>query len=165
MRLSKKSQYALRALLELTDAYGQRPIRRSEIAKAQHIPSGFLESILLTLKHAGILASRSGVDGGFRLIKKPEDITLGQVIRILDGPLAPIPCVSQLAYQTCDDCPYAQTTSCPVKNLMSEIRHAITEILDHYTLRDLAKQASHHAVSSPVRVRKATKYHHRTTTR
>ncbi|MEC9006421.1 MAG: Rrf2 family transcriptional regulator, partial [Nitrospirota bacterium] len=95
MRFSKKSEYALRALLELTEAYGERLIRRSDIAERQQIPLGFLESILLQLKHAGVLASRSGVDGGFRLIRKPEQISLGSIIRALDGPLAPIPCVSQ----------------------------------------------------------------------
>ena len=88
MRLSKKSEYALRALLPLTEAYGLRPVRRSDIAEQQHIPLGFLETILLQLKHAGVLASRPGVDGGFRLIKKPEHISLGSIIRALDGPLA-----------------------------------------------------------------------------
>lgn len=140
MRLSKKSEYALRALLELTEAYGQRLVRRSDIAERQHIPLGFLESILLQLKHAGVLASRPGVDGGFRLIKKPEHISLGLIIRALDGPLAPIPCVSQTAYQTCEDCPYADAPQCPIKTPMLEVRNAIAGVLDHYTLRDFAQQ-------------------------
>lgn len=140
MRLSKKSEYALRALLPLTEAYGLHPVRRSDIAEQQHIPLGFLETILLHLKHAGVLASRPGVDGGFRLIKQPEHISLGSIIRALDGPLAPIPCVSQTAYQTCEDCPYANAPQCPIKIPMLEVRNAIAGVLDHYSLRDFARQ-------------------------
>jgi Rrf2 family transcriptional regulator, cysteine metabolism repressor len=140
MRLSKKSEYALRALLELTEAYGKGPVRRSDIAERQRIPLGFLEAILLQLKHAGILGSRPGVDGGFRLIKKPENISLGTIIRALDGPLAPIPCVSQTAYQTCQDCPYADAPQCPIKIPMQDVRNAIAGVLDHYTLKDFARQ-------------------------
>ena len=139
MRFSKKSEYALRALLELTEAYGQRPVRRSDIAERQQIPLGFLESILLQLKHAGVLASRPGVDGGYRLIKKPEQISLSSIIRALDGPLAPIPCVSQTAFQKCEDCPYADAPDCPIKTPMLEVRNAIVGVLDRYTLRDFAK--------------------------
>jgi len=139
MRFSKKSEYALRALLQLTEAYGQRPVRRADIAERQHIPLGFLESILLQLKHAGVLGSRPGVDGGFRLIKNPEQISLGSIIRALDGPLAPIPCVSQTAYQTCQDCPYADAPQCPIKMPMLEVRNAIAGVLDHYSLQDFAQ--------------------------
>ena len=142
MRFSKKSEYALRALLELTQAYGQRPVRRSDIAVRQQIPIGFLESILLQLKNAGFLASRSGLDGGFWLIKKPEQISLGSVIRALDGPLAPIPCVSQTAFQTCEDCPYANEAQCPIKVPMLEVRNAISGVLDHWTLREFAGRMS-----------------------
>jgi len=139
MKFSKKSEYGLRALLELTQSYDDRPMRRSEISEKQQIPLGFLEGILLSLKHAGILASRPGVDGGYRLIKAPEEVSLGQIIRTLDGPLAPIPCVSQTAYQTCQDCPYAEDRHCPIQTIMLEVRNAISSILDHYTLRDFSK--------------------------
>ena len=97
---------------------------------------GFLESILLQLKHAGVLASRSGVDGGFRLIKKPEQISLGSIIRSLDGPLAPIPCVSQTAFRTCENCPYANEPQWPINAPMLDVRNAISGVLDHYTLLD-----------------------------
>lgn len=137
MRLSRKSEYGLRALLELTKAYDQVALRRSDIAEAQHIPVGFLETILLELKRAGILGSRPGVQGGYRLIKPPEDVSVGQVIRILDGPLAPIPCVSRTAYQTCQDCPYAEARACPIQNVMFDVRNAITGVLDGYTLKAL----------------------------
>ena len=135
MRLSKKSEYGLRALIELTKAYDRHAVRRSDIAKSQQIPVGFLEAILLELKRAGILGSRSGVQGGYRLIKPPEDVSLGQVIRILDGPLAPIACVSQTAYQTCQDCPYAEARECPIQSVMFEVRNAVANVLDRCTLR------------------------------
>ncbi|WP_447971204.1 RrF2 family transcriptional regulator [Nitrospira sp. M1] len=142
MRFSKKSEYALRALIELTANYEQAvPVQRTQLAKEQRIPLGFLEGILLTLKNAGILTSRRGVDGGFRLLKDPGEVTLGQVIRTLDGPLAPIGCVSQTAYQKCEDCPYAEKSSCAIQSMMLEVRNAIAAILDHYTLEDFVRHA------------------------
>jgi len=138
VKLSKKSEYGLRALLELTLSHGTATLQRQEIAGRQHIPVEFLEQILLALKRAGILSSRRGMKGGYRLIKPPDEITLGQVIRILDGPLAPIGCVSKTAYQKCSDCPYTTQSRCPVQNVMGTVRDAIAGILDHYTLADFA---------------------------
>ena len=138
MKLSKKSEYGLRALLELTQVYGKETLQRQQIAERQHIPVEFLEQILLALKRAGLLASRRGIKGGYTLIKSPDEITLGQVIRILDGPLAPIACVSKTAYQKCRDCPYASKLHCPLQDAMGEVRNAIADILDHYTLNDFA---------------------------
>ena len=143
MRFSKKSEYALRALIALTEHYGQDLVQRHEIAEQQQIPIEFLEQIFLALKNAGLLASRRGVSGGYSLLKPPDDITLGQVIRILDGPLAPIACVSKTAYQKCSDCPYADQKgddACPIQGVMLNVRNAISDILDHYTLSDFAKQ-------------------------
>lgn len=143
MRFSKKSEYALRALIELTANYDQVvPVQRAKLAKEQRIPLGFLEGILLTLKNAGILSSRRGVDGGFRLLKDPGDVTLGHIIRTLDGPLAPIGCVSQTAYQKCEDCPYAEKSVCAIQGIMLEVRNAIAAILDHYTLEDFVSKAN-----------------------
>ena len=138
MKLSKKSEYGLRALLELTLVHGKATLQRQEIAARQNIPVEFLEQILLALKRAGLLASRRGMKGGYSLIKPPETVTLGQVIRILDGPLAPIGCVSKTAYQKCSDCPYANKSQCPVQSVMGTVRDAIAGILDHYTLADFA---------------------------
>lgn len=138
MKLSKKSEYGLRALLELTTAHGTSSVQRQDIAARQHIPLEFLEQILLALKRAGLLSSRRGIRGGYRLIKQPKDITLGQVIRILDGPLAPIGCVSKTAYQKCHDCPYANQARCPVQQVMGTVRDAIAGILDNYSLADFA---------------------------
>ena len=138
MRLSKKSEYGLRALLELTLAHEKATLQRHEIAARQHIPIEFLEQILLTLKRAGLISSKRGIRGGYVLIKPPSDITLGQVIRLLDGPLAPISCVSKTAYQKCSECPYAEKARCPVQSIMGTVRDAIAGILDHYTLADFA---------------------------
>lgn len=137
MRFSKKSEYGLRALIELTKHYGY-PITRQEIAERQNVPIVFLEQILLMLKHAGLLASTRGVQGGYALIKPPAQVTLGQVIRILDGPLAPIGCVSKTAYQKCRDCPYARKTYCPLQDVMGGVRNAIADILDNYSLEDFS---------------------------
>src|SRR5881409_595687 len=136
MRFSKKSEYALRALIELTKAYGGTPVRRHQIAERQNIPIVFLEQLLLALKHAGLVASTRGVQGGYALIKPPSKVTLGHVIRILDGPLAPIGCVSKTAYQKCVDCPYAKKAHCPLQHVMGGVRNAIADILDNYSLED-----------------------------
>jgi Rrf2 family transcriptional regulator, cysteine metabolism repressor len=138
MKFSKKSEYGLRALLELTRAYGSSTLQRHDIAVRQHIPIEFLEQILLALKRAGLLSSKRGAKGGYSLIKQPQEISLGQVIRILDGPLAPIGCVSKTAYQKCNDCPYAKRAHCPVQEVMGSVRDAIADILDNYTLADFA---------------------------
>lgn len=140
MRFSKKSEYALRALLELTRHYGEAPLRRHELAERQGIPIGFLESILLTLKSAGFIVSRRGASGGYALLKRPDAVTLGAVIRVMDGPLAPIGCVSRTAYRKCEDCPYADSEACPIQEVMLKVRNAMAEILDHYTLKDFAKR-------------------------
>jgi Rrf2 family cysteine metabolism transcriptional repressor len=148
MKFSKKSEYGLRALLELTSQYRKNLLHRQDIADRQNIPIEFLEQILLALKNAGLLASKRGVGGGYSLIKPPEQITLGQVIRILDGPLAPIGCVSKTAYQKCSDCPYADKEHCPIQGVMLNVRNAIADILDNHPLSDFAKAAEgcgHHA--------------------
>lgn len=138
MKLSKKSEYGLRALLELTLVDENATLQRHEIADRQRIPVEFLEEILLALKRAGFLSSRRGMKGGYTLIKSPSEITLGQVIRILDGPLAPIGCVSKTAYRKCADCPYADKAQCPVQRVMGTVRDAIAGILDNYTLKDFS---------------------------
>lgn len=135
MKFSKKSEYGLRALIELTKNFGY-PMTRQQIAERQNVPVVFLEQILLSLKHAGLLASTRGVQGGYALIKQPSKVTLGQVIRILDGPLAPIACVSKTAFQKCQDCPYAKKAYCPLQHVMRGVRNAVADILDNYSLED-----------------------------
>jgi len=136
MRFSKKSEYGLRAMIELTQEYGRGLVQRKVLANRQNIPLGFLEMILLSLKNAGLIGSRRGMKGGVFLIKPPREVTLGQIIRILDGPLAPIACVSQTAYQKCVDCPHAGTATCPIQRIMLDVRNAIASVLDFYSLED-----------------------------
>lgn len=138
MKFSKKSEYALRALIHLTGHYGRDLVQRQEIAVQQSIPVEYLEQILLVLKNAGLITSKRGVTGGYSLIKAPDQITLGQVIRLLDGPLAPIGCVSKTAYQKCSNCPYADKAYCPLQDVMGEVRHAVAGILDNYTISTFA---------------------------
>jgi Rrf2 family protein len=133
--LSKKAQYGLRALLALARENHQNPVLISDLAKHEGIPRKFLELILLELKNQGILQSRKGKGGGYFLGKPPQAITIGQVIRILDGPLAPLPCVSQTAYRKCDDCENENT--CGVRIVMKEVRDETARILDGTTLAAL----------------------------
>src|SRR5438552_9000952 len=135
VKFSKKSEYGLRALIELTKNCG-RPITRQQIGERQNVPVVFLEHILLRLKRVGLVASTRGVHGGYALIKPPSTVTLGHVIRILDGPLAPIGCVSKAAYQKCLDCPYATKAHCPLQHVLRGVRNAIADILDNYSLED-----------------------------
>jgi Rrf2 family protein len=135
MRLSKRGEYALRAMIDLaswTQDRSHMPIK--EIAERENIPIKFLEQILLTMKNAGLVSSRMGVNGGYYLAKPADQITLGQIIRLLDGPLAPIRCVSQMAYEPCS-CPDEST--CGLRSVMFDVRNAISEILDHKTLADV----------------------------
>ncbi len=135
MRLSKRGEYALRAMIDLaswTQDRSHMPIK--EIADRENIPIKFLEQILLTMKNAGLVSSRMGVNGGYYLAKPAELITLGQIIRLLDGPLAPIRCVSQMAYEPCS-CPDEST--CGLRSVMFDVRNAISDILDHKTLADV----------------------------
>lgn len=148
MRFSKKSEYALRAMTELTQEFGHGLVQRKSLAERQNIPLGFLEMILLLLKNAGLIGSRRGAHGGVFLIKSPREVTLGQIIRLLDGPLAPIACVSQTAYQKCRDCPHAATTTCPIQRIMLDVRNAIASVLDHYTLEDFVFPQKEGAVLS-----------------
>ncbi len=134
VRLSKKGEYAVRALTEIGFESVARPnslIQISTVAQRTNIPEKFLEQILLALRNGGVLKSKRGVEGGYSLAKSPDEITLGEVIRLLDGPLAPIPCVSKTAYEPCS-CP--DEASCGLHIAMRQVRDAIAEILDNYKL-------------------------------
>ena len=133
--LTKKSKYGLKAVLMLAEESGRGPVLVSDLAERQRIPKKFLEAILLELKRHGLLQSKKGKGGGYFLSRKPTDITLGQVIRALDGPLALIPCVSQTAYMKCEECVDEQT--CGIRLAMKEVRDATAGILDNTTLAGL----------------------------
>lgn len=107
----------------------------SEISEEHQIPKKFLELILLELKNNGYLQSKTGKSGGYKLIRKPESIVLGDVIRLFDGPLAPVRCASITAYLPCEDC--IDVKNCKVRGLMKEVRDAISSVLDQKTLKDL----------------------------
>lgn len=136
--LSKKSKYALKALTILAKEYGQGPVLISDIAQREDISRKFLEIILLELKNAGILQSRKGKGGGYSLGRPPRQISLGHVIRVLDGPLAPLPCVSKTAYVRCRECRDERT--CGIRMVMKQVRDATAQILDSTTLADMLKQ-------------------------
>lgn len=130
--LSRKSKYGLKALLILAQEAGNGPVLIAELASREAIPKKFLEAILLELKRHGVVQSRKGKGGGYFLRRAPAEITFGDVIRILEGPLAMVPCVSQMAYTKCAECVDEQT--CGVRLAMKEVRDATAKILDHTTL-------------------------------
>jgi Rrf2 family protein len=138
MRISKRGEYGMRALIALASMPVPGGVMQiKDIAAREQIPVKFLEQILLTLKNAGLVKSRMGSGGGYYLNKPANQITLGQVVRILDGPLAPITCVSQTAYETCG-CPDEET--CGLRLVMLDVRNAISNILDCTTLADVARR-------------------------
>jgi Rrf2 family protein len=138
--LSRKARYALRALYALA-ADGERgPVLIADLAERERIPRKFLEAILLELRNAGILQSKKGKGGGYSLAKAPEQITLGQVIRLVDGPLAPVPCVSERAYVRCQEC--VDEATCGTRLVMKRVRDAIAGILDQTTLAQVQQQTA-----------------------
>lgn len=139
MKLSKRGEYGLKALIDLAAGDAEAVIHIRELAEREQIPVKFLEQILLSLKNAGLLQSRRGMNGGYYLARPPEEITLGQVVRTLDGPLAPIRCVSQMAYERCV-CENENT--CGLRLVMLDVRNAISEILDETTLAQAAQRSA-----------------------
>ncbi len=136
--LSKKAKYGIRALIHLAQRHGGPPTMIKDIAQQEAIPKKFLEAILLELKDAGILQARPGKGGGYYLHRPPDTVNLGRVVRLIDGPLAPIPCVSQTAYAPCSDCP--EEAKCVIRLMMKQVRDATATILDGTTLADLVEQ-------------------------
>jgi Rrf2 family protein len=133
--LSKKSKYGLKALLVLAQEAGRGPVLVSDLAEREGLPKKFLEAILLELKRHGLLQSKKGKGGGYFLSRKPSEVTVGQVIRVLEGPLALIPCVSQTAYMKCEECVNEQ--ACGIRLVMKDVRDATARILDSTSLAQL----------------------------
>jgi Rrf2 family protein len=138
--LTRKSKYGLKAMLSLAEQATRRPVLIADLADRQQLPKKFLEAILLELKRHGLLGSKKGKGGGYFLGRDPSEITVGQVIRVLDGPLALIPCVSQTAYMKCDECVDEQT--CGIRLVMKEVRDATAHILDNTSLVNLNTQVA-----------------------
>lgn len=133
--ISKKTKYGLKALTYLARQEHNTPVQIEVISKSENISQKFLESILLTLRKNGFLGSKKGKGGGYYLLKKPEDIKMSSIMRILEGPIAMVPCVSLNFYEKCDDCP--DENACAVHNLMIEVRDSTLNIFNNRSLADL----------------------------
>jgi len=133
--LSKKTKYGLKALAYLATKELREPVQIAEIAAHENIPQKFLESILLSLRKAGFLGSKKGKGGGYYLIKDPSEIEMTSVIRVLEGPIAMVPCVSLNFYEKCDDCP--DENACAVHRLMIQVRDSALKVYRKNTLADI----------------------------
>lgn len=134
--LSKKTKYGIKALVYLARQENRNPVQISVISKSENISRKFLESILLTLRKDGILGSKKGKTGGYYLLKDPKEIPMTSVMRLLEGPIAMVPCVSLNFYEKCDDCP--NENACAVHNVMLKVRDNTLEIFRNTTLADLS---------------------------
>ncbi len=132
--LSQKAKYALRALLHLAEVPAGEAVLISDIATKHHIPKKFLEQILLDLKNHGVVQSWRGRSGGYALLKPACEISFGQVLRIIDGPLAPLPCLSRVAYRKCSDC--EDESACVLRRVFALSHQATVTVLDKTTLAD-----------------------------
>jgi Rrf2 family protein len=137
MKVSKRGQYGMRALCHLAETFGQGVVQIREIARRESIPAKFLEGILLELKHAGIVRSRRGIDGGYELAREPKDVMLGQVMRVLDGPLAPLGSAAELKELMKTDPRQAGFYS-----VLMDVRDAAATILDKTSLSDVVLRNS-----------------------
>jgi len=135
--LSKKTKYGIKALTFLAKQEGKIPVQIATISKSENISLKFLESILLTLRKNGFLSSKKGKGGGYYLLKEPKDIQMTAVMRVLEGPIAMVPCVSLNFYEKCADCPDEKT--CAVHNLMVQVRDSSLQIFRNTTLADLCE--------------------------
>jgi Rrf2 family protein len=136
--ISKRTQYGLKAMLSLGRRFGGGPVLISTLSKEESIPIKFLELILLDLKGHDLLISKKGPRGGYQLSRPPSTVTLGSLIRILEGPLAPLPCASETAFRPCEEC--EDVESCGTRIIMRQVRDATSGVLDRTTLADLLRQ-------------------------
>ncbi|MCF8256914.1 MAG: Rrf2 family transcriptional regulator [Flavobacteriales bacterium] len=136
--LSKKAKYAIMALVHLAKRHGEGPVRISEIAEREHIPQKFLEAILLELRKEGMLTSRKGRSGGYALLRTPEDINLAQVMRLIDGPIASLPCATYKFYERCEEC--TDEERCGIRKVFLELRNESVRILKSATLANIIEK-------------------------
>ena len=135
--LSKKTKYGIKALTYLAKQHDKSPVQIATISKSENISLKFLESILLTLRKTGFLGSKKGKGGGYYLLKHPSEILMTDVMRVLEGPIAMVPCVSLNFYEKCDDCP--DENACSVHNLMIHVRDSTLQIFKNTSLEKLTK--------------------------
>lgn len=136
MRISKKGDYATRAMQDLALHYEEGPIQIEEIARRQHLPARYLEQILLSLKRTGFVESKRGMSGGYYLAKQPREITVGAIIRAMEGPIIPIFCVDSGPREICVEEPY-----CSLRDIWVDVRNAVMQIVDQATLEDLCQRS------------------------
>jgi Rrf2 family protein len=137
--ISKRTQYGLKAMIVLGRRYRANPVLIATLAEEESIPLKFLENILLELKGYGLLESKKGKGGGYRLSRPPSTITIGSVIRMMEGPLAPLPCASETAFKPCPECKDIET--CGTRIIMRQVRDAMASVLDSTTLAELIRRA------------------------
>jgi Rrf2 family protein len=149
MKLSKRGEYALRSLINLGIAakVGRRIVRVTELAEAERLPVKFLEQVMQQLREAGYVASERGKHGGYRLARPAGRIAMGEVVRLINGPLAPIGCVSQSAYEPCN-CP--DEAHCGLRMLMLDVRNAIAGVLDRHSLADVVEVTTRKMIADGV---------------
>jgi Rrf2 family protein len=134
--LTRKGKYGLKAMIALAKANGDGPVLIGDLAEQEAIPKKFLENILLVLKHRGLVHSRKGPGGGYQLGREPGEISVGDIVRALDGPLALVSCVSQTAYAPCEEC--VTEKDCAVRRIFQQVRDQTAKILDGTTLKAAA---------------------------
>jgi len=143
--LTMKGKYGIKALIELARLDPGEVRQSTAIANANGIPKKFLDTILADLRQAGLIQTRKGRSGGYSLARPADTISVAQILRVIDGPIAPISCVSKTAYRKCHDCP--TQSACEIRLLMLEVRDAMLAILEHRTLQDLCSSV---ALSGPL---------------
>ncbi len=136
--ISKKTKYALNALVHLAKKYEQGPVLISLISEEERIPQKFLEAILLDLKNAGILGSKKGKGGGYYLIKKPLEVNVADVMRLFDGPIALLPCVTHKYYQRCEECKDEET--CGIRDVFMAVRNETVKVLKESTIAGILEK-------------------------
>jgi len=138
MRLSRRSEYGLRALVDLVRRDGDGPLALAALAERNRLPPKFLEQIMATLKHAGVVRATLGAHGGYAMAADPASVSIGRIIRLLDGALAPLACVSLRYYEPCS---CTDEAACPLRDVMIDVRDAMLDILDRESLADLAARS------------------------
>lgn len=137
--LTKKGKYGLKAMVHLASAEFGQPVAVLEIAERQQIPKKFLDGILCELRNAGFVHSKMGKGGGYLLARPARDIMVGDIVRTIDGPLAPVPCASKTRYRRCDDC--LDESVCAVRKVMQNAQQALSEVLDNCSLERMSNSA------------------------
>ncbi|GAV21716.1 RrF2 family transcriptional regulator [Carboxydothermus pertinax] len=137
MKLSTRGHYGLKAMYDLALHYGEGPVPISEIAQRQMISEPYLEQLFSALRKAGLIKSVRGAQGGYLLNRLPEEITVGEIVRVLEGPIAPVECVLENVKEACD-----QADACISRIVWSKVRDALNEVMDSITLRDMVEEAN-----------------------